>query len=280
MTRKYLISAILCLLLSACSTKLAYNYLDWILEWYVADLVNLTEDQEWQLNEALTKQLAWHRKQQLPLYVKSLDELTQGINNGLTVDLLQKLYSDQEKGWEQLKQQIAPTMAELFQTMSESQIEQLLDNLEDRNQELEEDYVNKPRDERIKQRTERMIDRIENWTGSLNESQTQLIARWSQQIRPLSKQWIANRRTWQTELGSIIKQYRNTPEFAVLIEKLFLNDRKAWTEPYHSAYQYNLLLTMTMFVDLEKQLSDQQRQHLLDEIVVLRKQINELHNQN
>ena len=67
---------LLCLLLSACSTKLAYNYLDWILEWYVADLVNLTEDQEWQLNDALTKELAWHRKQQLPLYIKSLDQLS------------------------------------------------------------------------------------------------------------------------------------------------------------------------------------------------------------
>ena len=80
MKRNILISFLLCLLLSACSTKLAYNYLDWILEWYVADLVNLTEDQEWQLNGALTRELVWHRKQQLPLYIKSLDELSDAIS--------------------------------------------------------------------------------------------------------------------------------------------------------------------------------------------------------
>lgn len=280
MKRNILTGVFLCLLLSACSTKLAYNYLDWILEWYVADLVNLTEDQEWLLNDALTEELAWHRKQQLPLYIKSLDELSHAINNGLTIKLLKKLFTDQNTGWEQLKLHIAPTMAELFKTMDESQIEQLLDSLEERNQELEEDYVNKPPDERIMQRTERMVDHIENWTGSLNESQTQLISEWSQQIRPLSSQWIANRRAWQAELGSTIKQYRNTPEFSVHIENLFMVDHKFWTESYQTAYRYNLHLTMAMFVSLEKQLTDRQRQHLLDEIAVLRKQIKELHNQN
>ena len=280
MNRNIFAGVLLCLLLVACSTKLAYNYLDWILEWYVADLVNLTEDQEWQLNEALTKELAWHRKQQLPLYIKSLDQLTHAINNGLTLESLQQLYTEQLKGWEQLKQHIAPTMAQLFKTMNESQIEQLLANLEGRNQELEEDYVNKPRNERIEQRQERMVDRIENWTGSLTEAQTQLISEWSQQIRPISTQWIANRRAWQTELGSTIRQYRNTSEFPARIEELFMNDHKYWTESYRTAYHYNLRLSMEMFINLEKQLTDRQRQHLLEDIAVLRKHIEELHNQD
>ena len=280
MKKDILIGVLLCLLLSACSTKLAYNYLDWILEWYVADLVNLTEDQEWQLNDALTKELAWHRKQQLPLYIKSLDKLSHAINNGLTIEILQQLFSDQDKGWEQLKQHITPTMIQLFKTMNESQIEQLLNNLEERNQDLEKDYVNKPRNERIEQRRERMVDRIENWTGPLTDSQSHLIAEWSQQIKPLSRQWIANRRAWQAQLGATIRQYRHTPEFTAHIENLFMNDRKVWTESYQSSYQFNLQLTMAMFVNLEKQLSDRQRQHLLDEIAVLRKQINDLHNQN
>ncbi|WP_455219823.1 DUF6279 family lipoprotein, partial [Kaarinaea lacus] len=266
MIRKIIISVLLSLLLSACSTKLAYNYLDWILEWYVADLVNLTEDQEWQLNEVLTKELAWHRKQQLPLYLKSLDSLSHAINTELTTEVLQQLYDEQNTGWEQLKQHIAPTMAQLFKTMDDSQITQLLDNLEERNQELEEDYVNKPRAERIKQRTERMVDRIENWTGPLNESQSELIAEWSQTIKPLSSQWIANRRTWQAELGTTIRQYRHAPGFSARIENLFMIDHKFWTESYQSAYQFNLRLTMVMFVNLEKQLTDRQRQHLLDEI--------------
>ena len=280
MIRKIYVIFILCLTLSACSTKFAYNYLDWILEWYVADLVNLTDDQEWQLNGALTKQLAWHRKQQLPLYVESLDKLSDAIKNGLTIETLQQLYTGQEKGWEELKKHIAPTMAELFKTMSDSQIEELLNNLEERNQELEADYVNKPRDERIKQRKERMVDRIENWTGSLNDSQIELISEWSQQIKPLSQQWIANRRSWQAELGSAIKHYRNAPEFAERIETLFLNNHKAWSDSYQNAYQYNLQLTMMMFVNLENQLTERQRQHLLDDILVLRKQINDLHNQD
>lgn len=271
---------LICLLLSGCTTKLVYNYLDWILEWYVADLVTLTEDQEWLLTDALTKELAWHRKQQLPSYIKSLDELIVAINSGLTIERAQQLYNDQEKRWEILKQRITPTMAELFKTMNESQVDQLLEGLEEKNQEMEEKYVEKPLNERIEQRTERMTDFIENWTGSLAESQTQLIADWSRQIKQTSNQWITNSRAWQAELGSTIRQYRHTPEFTARIEDLFMNNRKFWSKSYQSAYEHNLHLTIAMLVNLEKQLSDRQRQHLLDEIVVLRKQINDLHNQN
>ncbi len=279
MKRTVTAAVFICIFISACSTRLAYDYLDWILEWYVADLVNLTEDQEWQLNDAVTKALDWHRKQQLPVYTQSLEELSEAINNGLSVEILQQLYIDQETAWRELKLHAAPLMAKLFSTMNDNQIKQLLANLEDRNQELEEDYVNKPHDERIKQRTERMVDRIENWTGTLNATQVHLIEEWSRQIKPISSQWIANRRDWQSKLGKTIHQFRHTKEFSTHIENLFMQEEQFKSESYESAYQYNLRSTMTMFVNLEKQLSKRQRQHLLDEISVLRKQLYEIYNQ-
>ncbi|KPJ95204.1 MAG: hypothetical protein AMJ55_04480 [Gammaproteobacteria bacterium SG8_15] len=144
---KLIASLLLCLLLGACSTKMAYNYLDWILEWYVGDLVSLSEDQEWQFRNALARQLDWHRKKQLPLYVKSLDDLRNAINNGLTVEALQRIYHDQENGLNELIKQITPTLSELLATLSDSQVEQLMENLEEQNQELEDEYVKKSRDE-------------------------------------------------------------------------------------------------------------------------------------
>ena len=201
--------------------------------------------------------------------------IPEAINNGLSLEILQKLYIDQETAWKQLKLHTAPLMAQLFSTMSDAQITQLLEGLEKRNLELEEDYVNKPRDERIKQRTERMTDRIENWTGSLNNNQLQLISEWSQKIKPISDQWIKNRRDWQSKLGGTIRQYRHTREFATRVENLFMQEAEIKTE----SYEYNLRLTLAMFTELGNQLTERQRQHLLDEIIVLSKQINELYNQ-
>lgn len=277
---KLIASLLLCLLLGACSTKMAYNYLDWILEWYVGDLVSLTDDQEWQFRNALARQLDWHRKKQLPLYVESLDDLRNAIDNGLTVEALQRIYSEQENGLNELIKQITPTLSELLATLSDSQVKQLLKNLEEQNQDLEDEYVKKPSDELVAQRAERMVDRAENWVGTLTESQSQLITNWSRQIRPTAEQWIANRRAWQTKLGSILKENRQTAEFNEYIEDLFVNSDRTWPDSYRANFEYNRNLVFTMLVNLENGLSDRQRQHLLEEIAVLRKQLTELHQQN
>ena len=277
---KLIASLLLCLLLGACSTKMAYNYLDWILEWYVGDLVSLTEDQEWQFRNALARQLDWHRKKQLPLYVKSLDDLHNAIDNDFTFESLQRIYNEQEKGLNELIKQITPTLSELLATLSDSQVEQLMENLEEQNQELEEEYVKKSGDELVAQRAERMIDRAENWVGTLSDSQTQLITSWSRQIRPTAEQWIANRRTWQKKLGNSLKEKRHRADFDKHVEDLFVSSDKSWPESYRADFEYNRNLVFTMLVNLENTLSDRQRQHLFEEIEVLRKQLTELHQQN
>lgn len=279
MSPRLIASIIFCLLLSACSTKLAYNYLDWILEWYVEDLVTLSEDQEWLFRNALARELNWHRKKQLPLYVKSLDDLHDAMNSGLTVEALGKIYSEQENGLQELARQITPAMSQLLATLSDKQVEQLLENLEEQNQELAEEYVNKPAAELVKQRTERMVDRAENWLGTLNDAQTRLITEWSQQIRPTATQWIANRRAWQTRLGDSLKTSRHSPDFINDVEELFVNGSAAWPAAYRKDFEHNLDITLRMLVSLQQQLSDRQRQHLSEEIAVLRKQLVELHNQ-
>ncbi len=243
------------------------------------DLVTLNDDQEWLFRDTLVKELNWHRKKQLPLYIKSLDDLSNAISHGLTVEALHHVYSEQENGLRELGLKITPAMTRLFATMTDSQIAQLLKNLEQHNQDLEEEYVKKPDEERVKLRIERMVERIENWTGTLTDPQIQLISVWSQQIKPTSRQWIANRRAWQSKLGTVLSLYRHTPELTKHIENLIVYSNNAWPDDYRAAFEYNLNLTFTLLVNLEKHLSDRQRQHLAEEIAVLRKQLAELHNQ-
>jgi len=271
--------AIFCLLLSACSTKMAYNYLDWILEWYAGDLVTLDYDQEWQLRKALTNELDWHRKKQLPLYAEGLDHLKQAIDNGLTVEELQKIYARQEQGLYELFIQITPSLSQLLATLSDKQVTELLENLEDQNQDLEEEYVDKPRQKLIELRIERLTDRVENWVGPLSNEQKQWIETWSSQVKPTAQQWIENRRAWQNRLGSILRENRSGTDFEEHLRKLFVNSQKTWPESYRVDFEYNRQLVFNLFVKLVNNLSTKQRQHLFDEIAVLRKQLMELHNQ-
>ena len=277
MNIKYLFAVALLLLLSACGTKLAYNYLDWIIEWYAEDLVTLNDDQEWALIDAIQQELDWHRTHQLPMYIKSLDDLSNSIENGLTKKSVEFFYTTHERGWMELKYHITPTMTRLLRSLSDSQIEQLSENLKDQEQELSDEYANKPVKELIKQRAERMVDRIEDWTGSLNNSQIQTINNWSHNIKQTSSQWIETRRNWQANLLQILREYRDKPVFSTLINELFQNSRKHWPKWYHEAYYYNVDLTLEMMVELENQLTDRQRRTLLNKITALRQQFAELH---
>ncbi len=91
---------------------------------------------------------------------------------------------------------------------------------------------------------------------------------------------VTNRRNWQTKLGSSLKEKRHTSDFNKHVEDLFVNSDKTWPDSYRADFEYNRNLVFNMLVNLENTLSDRQRQHLLEEIAVLRKQLTELHQQN
>ncbi|MGD8558091.1 MAG: DUF6279 family lipoprotein [Gammaproteobacteria bacterium] len=267
---------ILCLLLSACTTKIAYNYLDWAVEWYVDDLVTLNGDQEWMLTNAVEQELLWHRQTQLPHYVDLLDQLHANVQEGMATEDFRYMFNNGEKHWLILKHHTIPTITALLKSLTDSQVEELLSNLEEKNQQLEEEFVDKPKNERVQQRFERMTDRIESWTGSLNDQQVELVQRWSRKVKPLSHQWIAIRRTWQANLGQILRNHRDKPAFDKLIHDLFYNSRKYWPTWYHDAYYHNIHLTLQMMTKVTKQLTEQQKQHVLDEIKRLRNNLHEL----
>lgn len=272
-----LASAFACILLVAsCTTKIAYNYLDWILEWYVSDLVTLNDDQEWKLSQAINQELLWHRQTQLPRYADSLEQLHNDINNGLDFDSLKRFYRSNENAWTTLKLHATPSVSRLFKTLNDSQVDQLMENLEQQNRDLEEDYVNKTAQERQQQRSERMIERIEDWTGDLNAQQKTLVENWSRQVRPLSRQWIATRRAWQASLEQILHEQRDNPQFDKQVHELFYNSRKFWPDWYHDAFYDNVYLTLHMFADISKQFTPQQKQHLLDALQQLRGNLQEL----
>jgi len=192
----------------ACSSKVAYHYLDWIIEWYIADYVTLDDTQEWLLRDALKKGLSWHKSSQLPLYVSSLDQLKGDIESELTQQEL-LAYVDTYNGfWLNIRTYVIPAAMNLLTTLTPEQINQLMENLEEKNQEHEDEYANKPIETRYKERSERMIERLEHWIDDLSPAQRRTVQQWSRELKPISKQWIANRRHWQQQFLTRLYQKR------------------------------------------------------------------------
>lgn len=256
-----------------------YNYLDWIVDWYVTDLVTLNDEQDWLLNDAIKSELSWHRKHQLPFYIESLEQLEKNIQAGLKKNQLEDFYKIHEQGWMDLKRRLTPTFTRLLKTLSINQIRELEQNLKEQEDDLADEYVNKPADELISRRSERTIDKIEKWTGSLNDQQIQLIQKWSSKVKPAAKTWIDTRRQWQANLIKILRYNRDQPDYNNLMQDLFYNSRKFWPAWYHDAYYQNVDMTLTMFTELINQLTAKQKQRLLKRINSLKNQIVELYDE-
>jgi len=265
------------LLLTSCTTKLLYNYADWALEWYVSDLVTLNDDQEWKLREAIESTLEWHRKNQIPLYIQTLDELEEAVNSEITLTFLKRYYFAHEKGWMELKYHITPTLAGLLKTLSDSQVKELDENMQEQENDLRKKYVEKSLEEQIQDRSERMIDRTEDWIGDLNGKQKQIVANWSNQVKQVADQWAYSRQQWQTNFIKIVRESRNKPEFNELMMEHFQNSRKYWPTGYEAAYYYNVDLTLKMIVDIGKEMSSKQKTKFLDKIASLKNQFREIY---
>jgi len=341
---------LLCMSLIACSGKVAYNYLDWIIEWYITDYVSLDDTQEWLLRDSLKKGLTWHKSSQLPLYVTSLEQLKGDIESQLTQQKLLSYVDTYQDFWHNIRSHLSPMAMSLLTTLTTEQIQQLVENLEAQNQEFEEEYVNKPNETLYKERSEQMIERLEHWIDDLTPAQQQTVQQWSRKLKPISKQWIANRRLWQQQFVKLLYEKRNvmdnglnaavdksvdkgagketnteqgTPLSKVAFTRqtdldneqivngqmvnsqtvtrqttneaineantsaidavnerlmaLFLDYRQFWTEEYTGHFNENFNMTLDLLLSLEKQLSPQQRNHLLAELSDLSKQLKDIH---
>ena len=276
MKTKISLLLLITLLISSCSTKFAYNYLDWAIEWYIEDLVTLNNDQEWDVTEAAESTLAWHRKNQLPFYIKTLNEAEDAFKQGISLKFLKRFYFSHEKGWMDLKYHITPTLAGLLKTLDDHQVNELEQNMKEQEEELVSKYVDKPQQELVSERTERMIDRLEPWIGELSKQQIQLVVNWSHQVKTTTNQWSSSRQQWQAHFIKIVRDYRKTSQFHTLMLEHFQNSRKYWPKGYEESYYQNIDLTLNMIVKIGNELSKKQKEHLLEEIGELKEQLIEI----
>lgn len=266
--------------LYSCSTRFLYNHLDWALEWYIDDLVTLTDNQEWQVRVAIESLLDWHRKNQLPFYVSTLEEAETAVKSEITLSFLKRFYYGHEKAWMNLKYHITPTMAGLLKTLSDSQITELQKNMKEQEEDVTKDYRNKTTEQIVNDRITRMIDRLDYWIGDLNKEQEQIVVSWSHRVKPQTTEWMSSRAMWQTNFLKIVRASRHKSEFNELMLEHFQNSRKYWPDGYEQAYYFNVELTLKMITALGRNLSDKQKEKLLDRIGDIKEQLIEIYKED
>ena len=150
-------------------------------------------------------------------------------------------------------------------SLDEDQVAALFDNLAERNRELREKHLAPPLAEQVKNRAERLKDRLERWFGELSNEQRQLISAWAQQRGAQNKAWLAGREQWQAALADTLRA-RHEPGFERRVYALLNDPGRFRTAEYNSAME----IGRGQSVDLTQRLlavsSERQLAHVLDEL--------------
>lgn len=267
---RLILLAALTLVNAACSrTELAYRNADWLLDYYAWKTVRTDAAQREQWDPILQDTLHRHRERELPLviaYLELADRIVrkQPDSPGATclVDGALLLYQRHARLAAELA---APLLADL----DSAQITHLAEYGAEVHQDAVKRYLDPDPQRRERSRQRRITQRIERWTGTLNNDQRQRIQDAVEGIPDLGPSWLTYRARQTDALITMLKTGTDTQALRV-----FLNDwwvhregtpvetRRLWHVARHQFIE--------LMEDLATMLTDRQRAALTERLADLR----------
>ncbi|KLV10809.1 hypothetical protein C9I92_02590 [Photobacterium ganghwense] len=263
---------LLVIILAGCTTRLAYNNLDWWLVNRVSDYVTLTRQQQLQLDTDLERALERHRRQELPKIHRAIDALQADLKSPVTFAQMQHYYTLFTGLSQDSAQVLATPLAAMLSQLDESQIAQIEINLRKKFQQADREREGKSRAQKIAKRTERLADFTDNWIGSVSSSQKTLLAELAGYQIEMEPVFIAMRddyfKRWQQLMTERKQAGFNRKLAGYLRDATALN-----TTTYRGEMDLYLKRRFELLRRLQHTLSGKQNAFLNDKLVDLRKDI-------
>ncbi|MFT5591801.1 MAG: hypothetical protein ACI8SR_000156 [Oceanicoccus sp.] len=192
---------IISILLSSCSSQFAYRHLDWIALWYCDDYLDLSRQQERNLETELSQLLGWHKQSELPKYRLQLLAIADDLSTLPLADALITQHIDSfNQHWQNMRQRISEQVSPLAVQLNVQQVNHLFAQLEERNQDRLEDYLDLSVDERNEKKLEQIEALLIDWLGSIDAAQATLLYSFIHKQYDLTLPRIAYLRAYQAEL--------------------------------------------------------------------------------
>lgn len=251
------------LLLAGCTTKVAYNFLDWAIEWKVQRMVTLHDQQKHQMRQAVQDFHQWHRTTQLPLYanyLKSVEALLQqGILTAAVIhaetDKIQLLIDNSFN-------KILPDIAAVLAKLDDTQVKQLMGRITEEREEYREEYVDISKSKQIKKRRDEFIKYLSDWVGRLDSQQKKQIQLWAESMKPYEALNLQQQIIWEDDLAKTLAQ-RDDPDVLLAgLQNLVFHRSDNWQPELEEIMDHNQERTYALLADMLNNLSEKQRSHL------------------
>jgi hypothetical protein len=270
---------ILCALLTTgCSTGFIYNRLDTLASWYFESLVSLNDGQRTELRQWLSSTLAWHRRTELTRYASLLNEVYTTAEQPGDAQRYDEMRERFQGLLNNLIEKTAPEASQLLMHLSPQQVEELLQNLEEKTRESTEEGAeavadNEWRPEQVKD----ISKQLKRWTGAVTAEQRTIIATHVAKLEPTFEDWAESQEAWREALrNALLTQPAKSEQVPPRVLQLLADPDEQWTSAYAEKVARNRLRYQEMLLALDASLMPKQREHLRREVLNLSQQLTRL----
>ncbi|MFT6897403.1 MAG: hypothetical protein ACJA13_001809 [Paraglaciecola sp.] len=266
--KKYLlIVCLICFTISGCSSKFAYNNIDWLMYWYIDEYVDLDKQQKTSLDPKVQQWLAWHRSEQLAQYRAQLQILKQQISTGAVTPGQWLTHMELAKQhWASLRDEISPALVSLVPQLSDKQIISFFDTLEEKNRErIKEREEKKPQQRWVKQ-VEDIEQQAKGFIGKLTPQQKKLIEDYTQRFESNFENWINYRRNIQRDARTLMLQRRDDMDFKTKLIDLMRHPENYQDAAFRQKSAQNSQLYSELLAALSQSLTEKQRRKGIKEL--------------
>lgn len=270
--RHAFIALSLCLLIAGCSrVGLVYNNLRLVAGLELSDFVDLQREQRGVFDSSFNNFWNWHRSTQLPSYAEALRAAAT-----FTETL------PDENRIRETRQQMAvlarPSVGRiledglpLFVSMSDAQVQSLLEELDERSAKGRRKRQKLSDEEWAEDTRERALDGLKDWTGAATPAQRERLQQWAAEILPLRPPEADGSR--RREFATLLAQ-RTEPAFATELQTFFLassQEEEAGSRGDHFLRSVDRLAT-----DLMASTTEAQRAHLRKRLLDMAAELDKL----
>jgi hypothetical protein len=250
--------------LTSCSfTQLAYNYGDFLLLRQIDRYFQVDSQQKVFLKQQLKQFFAWHRQAELPLYAKLLSELKTKAQDGVTQEELEWAFAQFEARRRELFLYLLPTAATFFTTLQPQQLDY-----------FEKEFVKAvPPDQpalsdsdqqrRLEERSEKTIDKMQDWFGRLTDGQIFRIQNLSFALPDVKQEWIDYRETRRREFVTFLRQNPSAEAIIAYLKPWLIHPREAYLPQYKAKFLEMEAAVKTMILQVDKLITASQRKKAL-----------------
>ncbi len=265
-----------CLLGACSSTTFVYNRLDNILPWYLDDYVELDNAQDRHLNEVLTPFLAWHRQEELGRYVALLEQVEADLDGPISAAEVAGVYVGIEDAWLRLQDKSLDWLLALGGTLSDQQVQEFLDVLQERQAEYEEEYLGRSEREYREESYEALVDNMQEYLGRLTDAQRKELRAASLELRRSDSIWLQERAVWLQRLDTLMQRQPGWQQ--QVREAIALRDETV-SEQYAATYEHNLEVIFGAVAAVLDSRTEKQDRHLRAKLRDLRDDLQTLADQ-